>query len=111
MSNTPSPSKPLLKLAAGGAATVAACGLCCGGPVLAVLGGISVASLAAAIVIPALAVLAVLAAATAFWLWRRRRATGHAAAPTTPTDLGLPGVASSTSPGGLSPPATPGLRR
>lgn len=77
------------QLAGAGALAVGACAVCCAGPVLAVLGGLSVASLAAAVWIPALAVVAVAAVAGVAWLLRKRRRT-TCAAPTGPVDVGMP---------------------
>ncbi|MFE7358053.1 hypothetical protein ACFU8Q_34230 [Streptomyces sp. NPDC057543] len=72
-------------------AGMAACAVCCAGPLLALLGGIGAASALASLWIPALAVVAVAAAVGAYVLRRRRRA---AACKTTagPVDLGLPAV-------------------
>lgn len=74
-----------------GAAAFAACVVCCAGPLLAVLGGVGVASAVGALWMP---VLAVLTAATtvAFLVVRRRRRA--AACRTTPAraDLGMPTV-------------------
>jgi hypothetical protein len=72
-----------------GAVAVGACAVCCAGPVLAVLGGLSIASLAGAVWIPALAVVAVIALAGVVWgLRKRRRAT--CATPSGTVDLGMP---------------------
>lgn len=77
-----------------GAAALAACTACCAGPVLATLGGIGLASALAAIWIPALAVVSVLAVIGAFWLRRRRvrHARRHAG---TVVMVGLPGLRTS----------------
>lgn len=95
MSQTPFPSpsrspRPWGTVGAGLAA-VAACAVCCAGPLLALLGGISAASALVSLWIPALAVVAGAAAAGAYVLDRRRRV---AACQTTtgPVDLGLPTV-------------------
>ncbi|GAA3900092.1 hypothetical protein GCM10023084_60730 [Streptomyces lacrimifluminis] len=84
------PLKPRGALGAG-AAVVAACAVCCAGPLLAVLGGIGLTSAIGALWMPAFAVLAVAAAAGIFVMRRRRRA---AACRTTPAraDLGMPTV-------------------
>jgi hypothetical protein len=77
-----------------GAAAVAlgACAVCCAGPVLAVLGGLSIASLAGAVWLPALAIVAAVALVGMVWVLRkRRRAT--CATTTGPVDLGMPGEA------------------
>lgn len=58
-----------------GAAVVAACALCCVGPLLAILGSIGIASAVGAIWLPGLAALTVIAAIGAVWLRRRRRAS------------------------------------
>lgn len=77
--------------AGAGLATVAACAVCCAGPLLALLGGIGAASALASFWVPALAVVAGAAAVGSYVLHRRRRA---AACHTTtgPVDLGLPAV-------------------
>jgi hypothetical protein len=75
-----------------GASAVAlgACAVCCAGPLLAVLGSLSIASLAGAAWIPALAAVAAVALVGIVWVLRkRRRAT--CATPTSPVDLGMPG--------------------
>jgi nitrate/nitrite transporter NarK len=65
------------QVAGAGVVAIGACAVCCAGPVLAVLGGLSIASLAGAVWIPALAVVAVIAFVGMVWvLRRRRRATG-----------------------------------
>ncbi|BBY96366.1 hypothetical protein MGALJ_60350 (plasmid) [Mycobacterium gallinarum] len=58
-----------------GAAVVAACALCCAGPLLAILGSIGIGSAVGAIWLPGLAALTVVAAIGALWLRRRRRAS------------------------------------
>ena len=78
------------------AAALGACAICCAGPLLAVLGGLSIASLAASVWIPALAVVAAAAAAAVVVvLRRRRRATCSTGAST--VDLGMPTPAKSGS--------------
>jgi hypothetical protein len=74
-----------------GAAAVAlsACAVCCAGPVLAVLGGLSIASLAGAVWLPALAIVAAVALVGMVWVLRKRRR----ATTTGPVDLGMPGKA------------------
>ncbi|MFD4764233.1 hypothetical protein ACFWOJ_37090 [Streptomyces sp. NPDC058439] len=74
-----------------GLAAVAACAVCCAGPLLALLGGIGAASALASFWVPALAVVTGAATVGAYVLHRRRRA---AACETTagPVDLGLPAV-------------------
>jgi hypothetical protein len=52
---------------------VAACAVCCAGPLLAVLATLGTAAAIGAYFIPALAALAVAAALGAIWLLRRRR--------------------------------------
>lgn len=73
-----------------GLAAVAACAVCCAGPLLALLGGIGAASALASFWIPALAVVAVAAAAGAYVLYRRRRVA--ACKTSGPVDLRLPTV-------------------
>lgn len=74
-----------------GVVALGACAVCCAGPVLAVLGGLSIASLAGAVWIPALAIVAVIALAALVWVLRkRRRAT--CATSSEPVDLGMPAV-------------------
>ncbi|MCZ4507431.1 hypothetical protein O3Q52_04245 [Streptomyces sp. ActVer] len=69
---------------------VAACAVCCVGPLLAVLGGIGAASVIGAIWIPALAVVAVLAASAAVWVHRRRKRTSACQTGPGPVDVGMP---------------------
>jgi hypothetical protein len=57
-----------------GAVAVAACAVCCIGPVLAVLGGVGAAAAIGAVWIPSLAVVAAAAVVGLVWLLRRRRA-------------------------------------
>ena len=59
-------SRPFAALG-GGILALGACAVCCAGPILAVLGGLSVASIAAAVWIPGLALIAVAALATMAW--------------------------------------------
>ncbi|WP_020385183.1 hypothetical protein [Kribbella catacumbae] len=89
-------TKPWRLVGAGGLA-IGACAVCCAGPVLAVLGGLSIASLAGAVWIPALAVIAVITLAGTVWVLRkRRRAT--CATPTEPVDLGMPAMSAPPQP-------------
>ncbi|MFJ5900528.1 hypothetical protein ACIQFZ_35070 [Streptomyces sp. NPDC093064] len=74
-----------------GLAAVAACAVCCTGPLLALLGGIGAASALASFWVPALAAVAVATAVGAFLLHRRRRAAACDSA-RGPVDLGLPTV-------------------
>jgi len=78
-----------------GAAVVAACALCCAGPLLTILGSIGIASAVGAIWLPALAVLTVVAAIGAAWLRRRPRASICQAGPVDvgPPTIGEPGEA------------------
>ncbi|MET7279504.1 hypothetical protein ABZS29_14810 [Kribbella sp. NPDC005582] len=77
------------QLAGAGALAVGACAMCCAGPILAVLGGLSIASVVAALWIPALAVVAVMALLAVVWVHRKRRRT-TCDAPTGPVDVGMP---------------------
>lgn len=90
--STPSsrPSRPWGTLGAGVAA-LAACAVCCAGPLLAVLGGVGVASAVGALWMPVLAVLTV-AATVAFLVVRRRRRAAACRTTPAPTDLGMPTV-------------------
>ncbi|NEE09520.1 hypothetical protein G3M58_24075 [Streptomyces sp. SID7499] len=74
-----------------GAAAVAACAVCCAGPLLAVLGGIGVTSAIGALWMPVLAVLAV-AEAVGFAVVRRRRKRAACRTIPAPADLGMPTV-------------------
>jgi Flp pilus assembly protein TadB len=74
-------------------AAAIACMACCAGPVLAVLGGLTIASIAAAVWIPPLSALAIAAATATIWVLRRRRTVARhspdAVLPAT-VDLGMP---------------------
>jgi hypothetical protein len=72
-----------------GAVAVGACAVCCAGPVLAVLGGLSIASLAGAAWVPILAVVAVLTLLGVVWVLRIRRRSACAAS-SGPVELGMP---------------------
>lgn len=89
MNGTPRTSSPWGGIGAG-AAVLGACLVCCAAPVLSILGGIAALSAVAAVWIPALAVLTVLAGAAGIWIWRRQRAAA-CASPAAPVDLGMPG--------------------
>lgn len=70
-------------------AVVAACAVCCAGPLFAALAALGLAAGVAAVAVPALAVVAVAAFAAVWWL--RRRAGADCETPTgDPVDLGLP---------------------
>lgn len=73
-----------------GLLAVAACAVCCAGPLLAVLGGIGAASVMGAIWIPALAVVAVAVAPAAVWVHRRRRRASACQTGPGPVDVGMP---------------------
>lgn len=73
MTDSPSPARPWSAVGAG-AAVVAACAVCCAGPLLGLLGGLGVLSAVGALWIPALAALAVAAVLGVLWVLRRRRA-------------------------------------
>lgn len=82
-----------------GAAAVSACAVCCAGPLLALVGGLSIVSLAGAIWIPALAIVAVAALVGAVWVLRRRKASSCRTSFTdtsAPVDLGMPAPAAHT---------------
>lgn len=89
-SPSPGPSRPWGALGAG-AAAVAACAVCCAGPLLAVLGGVGFASAVGALWMPVLAVLAVAAGLGVFLVRRRRRNAACRTAPA-PADLGMPTI-------------------
>jgi hypothetical protein len=74
-----------------GAAAVGACAACCAGPILAVLGGLSFASVVGAMWIPALAVATAATLAAIAWVLRRRRRVDACHADDAPLDLGMPG--------------------
>lgn len=75
-----------------GLLAVAACAVCCAGPLLAVLGGIGAASVIGAIWIPALAVVAVAVAvaSAAVWVHRRRKRTSACHTEPGAVDVGMP---------------------
>lgn len=89
---TGKPRRPW-RVVGAGAVAVGACAVCCAGPVLAVLGGLSIASLAGAVWIPALAVIAVLALVGVVWVLRKRRRASCATS-RGPVDLGMPATTS-----------------
>ena len=72
-------------------AALAACAVCCAGPVLAVLAAVGVSAGVAAAAVPALAVVALAAFGGVWWLRRRARARCAVAAAGS-QDLGLPTV-------------------
>ena len=72
-------------------AAVAACAVCCAGPLLAVLAAVGLTAGVAAVAVPALAVVA-LAAFGAAWAVRRRARAGCAVPTAGPQDLGPPTV-------------------
>jgi hypothetical protein len=85
----------------GVAAAVAACAVCCAGPLVAVLGAVAAAGTLAAVWVPALGVAAVAAFVGALLVRRRRRAacrTGQG-----PVDLGLPAPRDQRDPARTSP--------
>ncbi|MFF7976609.1 hypothetical protein [Streptomyces sp. NPDC007905] len=86
--SSPRPSRPWGTLGAG-AAALAACAVCCAGPILAVLGGIGVTSAIGALWMPALAVLA-LVAGLGVLVVRRRRRTASCRTAGAQADLGMP---------------------
>lgn len=73
----------------GWTAAVVACGACCAGPLLGASGGIAALLAVAAIWVPALAGLAVVAVLGGYLVHRRRRAATRRAAER-PVDLGVP---------------------
>ncbi|WP_266395272.1 hypothetical protein OIE50_03485 [Streptomyces canus] len=73
-----------------GLLAVAACAVCCAGPLLAVLGGIGAASVIGAIWIPALAVVAVAVASAAVWVHRRRKRASACQTELGAVDVGMP---------------------
>ena len=73
-------------------AAVAACAVCCAGPLLAVLAAVGVTAGVAAVAVPALAVVAVAAFGGAWWLRRRARVRCAVPAGAGPSDLGIPTV-------------------
>ncbi len=89
----PRRTRPWARWGAGAAAVVAACAVCCAGPLLALLGGIGLASVVGAIWISALLVLAV---AVVIVVIRRRRRDAACSADTGPVELGMPTVGTDT---------------
>jgi type VI protein secretion system component VasK len=73
------------------AAAIAACAVCCAGPLLAVLGGLGAAFSVGAVWVPALGLAAAVIFMAALVLWRARRITRRLQAPI-PVQLGLPGA-------------------
>jgi hypothetical protein len=72
-------------------AALAACAVCCAGPLLAVLAAVGVTAGVAAVAVPALAVVAVAAFGGVWWLRRRARARCAVLAAGS-QELGLPTV-------------------
>ncbi|MGW3661027.1 hypothetical protein ACWD6R_37725 [Streptomyces sp. NPDC005151] len=73
-----------------GLAALAACAVCCAGPLLAVLGGIGLTSAVGAFWMPALAVVAAGAGISFVLVRRRRRAVACSTGDEGPVDLGMP---------------------
>ncbi|ADJ45396.1 hypothetical protein AMES_3571 [Amycolatopsis mediterranei S699] len=72
--------------------------MCCAGPLLALLGGVGLASVVGAIWIPALLVPAIAVALAVVIVVLRRRRRGAACSPDTgPVELGMPTVGADTS--------------
>lgn len=86
-SGRPSSDKSVL---GAGLLAVAACAVCCAGPLLAVLGGIGAASVIGAIWIPALAVVTVAVASAAVWVQRRRKRASACHTRPGPVDVDMP---------------------
>ncbi|WP_264927278.1 hypothetical protein [Streptomyces sp. A012304] len=76
-----------------GLGALAACAVCCAGPLLALLGGVGLASAVAAVWVPALAAVAVAAVLALVLLRRRRRSASCRSGDPGPVDLGMPAVA------------------
>lgn len=72
------------------AGLVGACAICCAGPLLAVLGGIGIASMVGAFWLPALLVVAALATLGILIEVRRRRHASACPSRTGPIDLAAP---------------------
>ncbi|WSA74564.1 hypothetical protein OG930_02395 [Streptomyces sp. NBC_01799] len=92
MTTKPSSGRPSSDRSVLGAGllAVAACAVCCAGPLLAVLGGIGAVSFIGAIWIPALAVVAIATASAAVWVHRRRRRASACQAQPRRVDVGMP---------------------
>ncbi|MGW5276936.1 hypothetical protein ACWEQP_31240 [Streptomyces sp. NPDC004044] len=92
MTPTPSPSRPSgpWSTVLAGLAAVAACAVCCAGPLLAVLGGIGLTSAVLAFWIPALAVSAAVAGLAFVLIRRRRRSAACSTDEKGLVDLGMP---------------------
>lgn len=88
--STPNPRPSRSRTLWGAGVAVAACAVCCAGPLLAVLGGIGAASALAAIWVPALGVLALLAVVAVVVGRRRRRRASACGSDAGPVALGLP---------------------
>ncbi|MFD4973208.1 hypothetical protein [Streptomyces sp. NPDC058424] len=89
-SSSPRPSRGWGVLGAGTAA-VAACAVCCAGPLLAVLGGVGFASAVGALWMPVLAVLALVSGLGVLMVRQQRRRAACRTAPAC-TDLGMPTI-------------------
>ncbi|WP_328828831.1 hypothetical protein OHT77_14685 [Streptomyces sp. NBC_00252] len=92
MTTKPSSGRPSSdnSMLGAGLLAVAACAVCCAGPLLAVLGGIGAASFIGAIWIPGLAVVAVAAASAAVWVQRRRKRASACQTGPGPVDVDMP---------------------
>ncbi|WP_185730737.1 hypothetical protein [Rhodococcus sp. 3A] len=73
MTATGRPGAARWKAAGLGVAAVGACAVCCAGPILSVLGGLTAAFAVGAVWVPALAVVALVAAVALGWTLRHRR--------------------------------------
>jgi hypothetical protein len=82
----------------GGGAAIVACGACCAGPLLAASGVLAAISAVAAIWVPSLIALAVVASVAGLLIYRGRHAADRCAVEG-PVDLGVPGVPESDTPG------------
>lgn len=90
--------RPWARWGAGATAVLAACAVCCAGPLLAVLGSIGLASVVGAIWVPALLMLATAAAlALVIVVIRRRRRGSTCSTDTGPVELGMPTIGTDTS--------------
>ncbi|MDX5962040.1 hypothetical protein SIM91_01590 [Rhodococcus opacus] len=92
MTATGRPASARWKAAGVGGDAVGACAVCCAGPILSVLGGLTAAFALGALWVPALAVVAIVAALALGRAFRRRRSAPESCTPGPAADLPMPTI-------------------